>query len=423
METTDQKPVIYDQQSINLNKFVIDNNYYGDPSQQDVYPEDGNKMDTDENYDDNEDEYSGEGEDGDMVMIEEEAYDDLIKESQNLNGKISKDDFNLLKVIGQGSYGKVFLVQHKKTGETFAMKVLKKEELIKRNQIEHTMTERRILERIKHPFIVSLQYSFQTKRKLYFVLDYCPGGELFFYLQNIGRFKEKTACFYASNILFGIEELHKHDVIYRDLKPENVLIGFDGYAKITDFGLSKENIQGNSDAHSFCGTPEYLAPEILKKTGHGKAADWWSFGAIIYEMLVGVPPFYTKNRQKLYNNIKNAELKLEDWLSDSAKDILTKLLVKNPEDRLGAGENDAQDIKSHPWFANISWEDIYNKTQKPPYTPQLDDMADVKHFCTGFTKIDPYGSYNEEHPLSLPDDPNSGGKWNGFSYDPDNQLD
>lgn len=355
-------------------------------------------------------------------MVEDEDYNEVLKEAEEEKGKINKDDFNLLRVIGQGSYGKVFLVKHKSTGIIYAMKVLKKDELQKRNQVEHTMTERRILERIKHPFIVSLQFSFQTNKKLYFVLDYCPGGELFFYLQNIGRFKEKTACFYASNILFGIEELHKHDIIYRDLKPENVLIGFDGYAKITDFGLSKENIQGNSEAHSFCGTPEYLAPEILKKTGHGKAADWWSFGAIIYEMLVGVPPFYTKNRQKLYNNIKNAELKLEDWLSDSAKDLLTKLLTKDPEERLGSGENDSQDIKNHPWFAAISWEDIYNKTQKPPYTPQLDDENDVKHFASDFTKTDPLGSYNEGMPSSLPENEASDTKWAGFSYDPDNPL-
>lgn len=349
-------------------------------------------------------------------------YSELVKQTQATTGKTTKDDFTLLKVIGQGSYGKVFLVQHKKTGLTHAMKMLKKDELKKRNQVEHTMTERRILEKIKHPFIVSLQYSFQSKEKLYFVLDYCPGGELFFYLQNIGRFKEKTACFYASNILFGIEELHRHDIIYRDLKPENVLIGYDGYAKITDFGLSKENIQGNSDAHSFCGTPEYLAPEILTKTGHGKAADWWSFGAIIYEMLVGVPPFYTKNRQKLYQNIKSADLKLEDWLSDNAKDLLSKLLIKDPNKRLGGGESDAEDIKKHPWFANISWEDIYNKTQKPPYTPQLDSPDDVKHFCPGFTKIDPYGSYEDGHLYSPPDDPNSESKWNGFSYEPENEF-
>ena len=247
MESKNQSAVIYNQNGINLNQFVVNDNYYKDPSKDDNHDED---MDDDYVYDDV-DEYSGEGEDDDMIMVEDPDYNELVKETQEKYGKTNKDDFNLLRVIGQGSYGKVFLVKHKTTKVVYAMKVLKKEELLKRNQFEHTMAERRILEKIRHPFIVSLQYSFQTNRKLYFVLDYCPGGELFFYLQNIGRFKEKTACFYAANILFGIEELHKHNIIYRDLKPENVLIGFDGYAKITDFGLSKENVQGNTDAHSF----------------------------------------------------------------------------------------------------------------------------------------------------------------------------
>ena len=190
------------------------------------------------------------------------------------------------------------------------------------------------------------------------MLDYCPGGELFFYLQNIGKFKEETARFYASNILLGIAALHRENVVYRDLKPENVLIGADGYAKITDFGLSKEDITGHTEANSFCGTPEYLAPETLHRTGHGKAADWWSFGAIIYEMLTGLPPFYSKDRQKLYNNIKFGELKLQPWLSDSAKDLFTRILVKDPMERLGSGERDAEEIKEHPWFESINWDDI-----------------------------------------------------------------
>lgn len=244
----EQKAVIYSSGAFNLNTFVVSSNFFGNPNHPDAYPEEeidkaGRKIvDLDVAIE--------EDDDNDMEMIEED-YQNIIEEQQQMTGKTKKEEFKKLKVIGQGSYGKVFLVQHISTGVTYAMKVLKKEELKKRNQVEHTMAERRILEKIRHPFIVSLQYSFQSQRKLYFVLDYCPGGELFFYLQNIGRFKEKTACFYASNILFGIEELHRYDIIYRDLKPENVLIGYDGYAKITDFGLSKENIKGNDEAHSF----------------------------------------------------------------------------------------------------------------------------------------------------------------------------
>ena len=200
----------------------------------------------------------------------------------------------MLSVIGKGSYGKVLLVKKNDTDVLYAMKVLKKAEIIKRNQFEHTMAERRILETVHSPFIVKMDYAFQSETKLFFLLDYCPGGELFFYLSQIGRFKEDAARFYASNILLALEHLHQKNIIYRDLKPENVLVGKDGYIKLTDFGLSKENIQGDKEAMSLCGTAEYLSPEILLKKGHGKATDWWSFGAIIYEMLCGLPPFYSK---------------------------------------------------------------------------------------------------------------------------------
>lgn len=174
---------------------------------------------------------------------------------------------------------------------------------------------------------------------MHFCLEYCPGGELFFYLSQIGRFKEDAARFYASNILLALEHLHAKNILYRDLKPENVLVGADGYIKLTDFGLSKENISGHKDAKSMCGTAEYLSPEILKKEGHGKASDWWSFGAIIYEMLVGLPPFYSKDRTKLYNNIKNEDPKVDfPFLSADAIDLCAKLLIKDPASRLGSGE-------------------------------------------------------------------------------------
>lgn len=329
------------------------------------------------------------------------------------NKKYTPDDFERIKVIGVGSYGKVYLVRKilqpatetspAITGDRYAMKVLKKSELRKRKQVEHTMSERRILEKIRHPFVVGLHCAFQTEDKLYFVLDYCPGGELFFYIQHFEFFPEKIARFYASNILLGLEVLHDNNIVYRDLKPENVLIGKDGYAKITDFGLSKENIQGNQQATSFCGTPEYLAPETLLRKGTGKAADWWSFGAIVYEMLTGLPPYYDKNRQELYNNIKNMEIDFlndkgleQKGVSDEAKDLLSKLLVKDPAQRLGGGERDAKDIKEHPWFSsqNLDWDAIFDKTEKPPYVPNLQNDDDVDHFDEQFTKMDPHGSYN-----------------------------
>jgi len=332
---------------------------------------------------------------------------------KNNNRKYTVEDFKRKHVIGKGSYGKVYLVrkiiQHKTDtqdeveGDLYAMKVLKKEELRKRKQVEHTKSERRILEKIHHPFVVGLHCAFQTKEKLYFVLDYWPGGELFFYIQNFHWFPEKIARFYASNILLGLEVLHSNNIVYRDLKPENVLIDKDGYAKITDFGLSKENIQGNQQATSFWGTPEYLAPETLLRTGTGKASDWWSFGAIIYEMLAGLPPFYDKNRQELYNNIKNMEIDFlndsslnEKGVSDEGKDLLSKLLVKDPSKRLGGGDRDAEEIKEHPWFKNNynDFSTIMDKTEKPPYIPNLPNDDDVGHFDEQFTKMDPDSSYN-----------------------------
>lgn len=176
------------------------------------------------------------------------------------------------------------------------MKVLKKEKIRQHKQSEHILTERRILEKIKHPFIVELKYAFKDRNKLYLVLDYCPGGDLFFYLRTLRRFREPIAVFYASCVLLALTALHENDIVYRDLKPENILIDSQGFAILTDFGLSKENM-AFEQAKSFCGTPEYLAPEVLKdaKGGYGRQCDWWSFGCVIYEMLTGTPPFYSKN--------------------------------------------------------------------------------------------------------------------------------
>jgi len=204
------------------------------------------------------------------------------------------------------------------------------------------MAERRILvsanydvyllqQSVNHPFVVKMDYAFQSENKLFFCLEYCPGGELFFYLSQIGRFKQDAARFYAANILLALEHLHSKDILYRDLKPENVLVGSDGYIKLTDFGLSKENISGMKDAKSLCGTAEYLSPEILQRQGHGKATDWWSFGAIIYEMLVGLPPFYSKDRDKLYQNIKYGDPRMDyEFLTPEARDLCSRLLIKDP---------------------------------------------------------------------------------------------
>merc|ERR1712232_567772 len=251
----------------------------------------------------------------------------------------------------------------------FAMKMLRKENVIKRNQVEHTKTERNVLEAVSHPFIVNLVYAFQTPKKLYFVLEFCPGGELFYHLSRAGRFSESRCRFYASELLLAIEYLHSLNIIYRDLKPENILLDADGHVKLTDFGLSKEGIEDNFSAKSMCGTPEYLAPEILDKKGHGKAVDWYSLGALTYEMLTGLPPYYTKDREKLFDRIRRGELSYPTYVTANAKDLLQRMLLRNPDQRLGGGARGQEDIKGHPFFAGLDWAAVYAKQIPPPFVP------------------------------------------------------
>eukprot|EP01016_Furgasonia_blochmanni_P007664 TRINITY_DN1306_c0_g4_i1.p1 TRINITY_DN1306_c0_g4~~TRINITY_DN1306_c0_g4_i1.p1 ORF type:complete len:297 (+),score=57.83 TRINITY_DN1306_c0_g4_i1:183-1073(+) len=264
-----------------------------------------------------------------------------------------------------------------------------------------------------HPFIVKLAYAFQNERKLYFALEYCPGGELFNVLQKKRRFSEDVARFYAAQIVLALEHLHSKDVVYRDLKPENVLIDKDGYIRITDFGLSKENIQGNKGANSVCGTPEYLAPEVLFKMGHGKAVDWWTLGAILYEMLTGLPPFYTSSREELFERIKFGALKYPSYLSPEVRDLMEGLFRKDPERRLGGGEDDARPIKTHSWFASIDWDAILQKKLRAPFVPVLKSELDVSNFDAEFTEI-PLDSFNESTFDSLKIK-----NFDGFSYDCD----
>jgi len=300
----------------------------------------------------------------------------------------SLDSFKMIKVIGKGSFGKVFLVREKQTNEMFALKVLKKDNIIKRNQVEHTKTERSVLGYVKHPFIVGLNMAFQSKDKLYFVLDYCAGGELFFHLGKVGKFSEQRACFYAAEITLAIDYVHDLDIVYRDLKPENVLLDSRGHVRLTDFGLSKEGIsKSSSGANSFCGTPEYLAPEILNRQGHGRAVDWWSLGALLYEMLTGLPPFYCRDREKLFEKIRRGTLEYPKYLSSRAQQILRGLLTKDPQRRLGSGPSDADDIKAQDFFADLNWERLMRGEVAPPWDPQINGSLDTSQFDHEFTNM------------------------------------
>mmetsp|Transcript_5536 Transcript_5536/g.11380 ORF Transcript_5536/g.11380 Transcript_5536/m.11380 type:complete len:583 (+) Transcript_5536:118-1866(+) len=300
---------------------------------------------------------------------------------------VGPEDFQLLKVIGRGSFGKVMMVRKKGDSDknrVYAMKVLRKEAIIKRNQVEHTKAEREILEEIKHPFLMGLHFAFQTESKLYLVMDYLTGGELFFHLKNDRRFRESRARFYTAEIALGLGHLHSKNIIYRDLKPENILLDSDGHIKLTDFGLSKRYTEG-TQAQTFCGTPEYLAPEVITGVGHGKEVDWWSLGILLFEMLVGLPPFYSENVSLMYNLIQVGELRIPSFVSRPAATIISGLLQRDPVDRLGYGPEDVEDVKAAEFFHNLNWEALYNKEIEPEFVPRTKGAMDTSNFDTEFT--------------------------------------
>lgn len=282
------------------------------------------------------------------------------------HSKVGPKDFIILNQLGKGSFGCVYLVQKKDTKDKFAIKVLNKAVIFQRKLERYAFTERNILMKIDNPFIVKLHYAFQTPEKLVLVLDYCPYGDLAMVLQREKTFTESVARFYICEIILALEELHSKNIIFRDLKPDNILIDYTGHIKLTDFGLSKENVAHGTMAKSFCGSAAYFAPEMVKREGHTKSIDWYVLGAILYEMLVGIPPFYSNNRADLFVNIKKAPIEFKEYMSEEAKDLITKLLIRNPKKRLGSGKSDAGEIKQHMFFENVDWAQVYNRELVPP---------------------------------------------------------
>ena len=280
--------------------------------------------------------------------------------------RITPSSFVCLAMLGKGSFGEVYLVQKINTQEKFAMKVLRKERIMSQNLLKYAMAERNVLSLSNHPFIVKLNYAFQTSSKLFLILDYCSGGDLGKHLFFEKRFEEKRAKFYICEVLLALENLHKRDIIFRDLKPDNVVLDEEGHCKLTDFGLSKEGVFDSTGAKSFCGSIAYLAPEMLKKQGHGKAVDWYLLGVLFYEMLVGITPYFTGKKEEIFYNIEYGELKIPDYISEKANNLLRRLLERDPNKRLGGGAKDAQEIKEHPYFQDVDWDLIYNKKIKPP---------------------------------------------------------
>ena len=306
----------------------------------------------------------------DKNKIVDQTLPDNIHSQLNLNSieeeRISPSSFICLAQLGKGSFGEVYLVQKINTKEKFAMKVLRKERIMGQNLLKYAIAERNVLSLSNHPFIVKLNFAFQTSSKLFLILEYCCNGDLAKHLLYEKRFSESRAKFYICEVLLALENLHQRDIIFRDLKPDNVVLDEQGHCKLTDFGLSKEGVTENQSASSFCGSIAYLAPEMLKKQGHGKAVDWYLLGVLLYEMLVGITPFFTNRKEDIFHNIEFEELKIPEFIKEDTASLLRGLLQKDPWKRLGGSNRDAEEIKEHPYFKDVNWDDVYNKRITPP---------------------------------------------------------
>ncbi|XP_035900416.1 ribosomal protein S6 kinase 2 beta-like isoform X2 [Anopheles stephensi] len=334
--------------------------------------------------------YAGTGESGGNGGDEHEIdIRDIIREGHE---KADPSQFELLKVLGEGSFGKVFLVRKIvgiDAGTLYAMKVLKKATLKVKDRVRST-NERNILADVGHAFIVKLHYAFQTPGKLYLILDFLRGGDLFTRLSKEVMFTEEDVKFYLAELALALNHLHSIGIIYRDLKPENILLDQDGHIALTDFGLSKQPLDG-SKTYSFCGTVEYMAPEVVNRKGHTFAADWWSFGVLMFEMLTGNLPFHGSNRNDTMNQILKTKLGMPENLSPEAQSLLRALFKRNPQNRLGAGPNGIDDIKRHEFFANVDWDAFERKEVRPPFIPAV-SRDDAFYFDPEYTNKSPKDS-------------------------------
>ena len=332
---------------------------------------------------------------------------------------VSIEHFSLLKVLGRGSFGKVMLVRccsqalRGSYGKLFAMKSLQKRKIFKLKQFEHVLTERSVALNIQHPFLVNLCYAFQTAEKLYLVLEFMGGGDVFHWLQEAGTFSASRVRLYAAEIILGLGELHSKDIIFRDLKPENLMLDLEGHIHITDFGLAKANVSGIGEeggARTLCGSPEYVAPEILRGRRHGKAVDWWSLGCVLYEMLYGTPPFYSTNKRQMFEQTLRAPVRLPASAPESTRSLILGLLQRDVAKRLGSGETaglaaqgggdaaatrvpgdevsmgDAQQLQAHRYFSNVDWDRVLQRGYSPEFKPPAPtSLGETNNFDTVFT--------------------------------------
>uniref|UniRef100_A0A668AD43 Protein kinase C n=1 Tax=Myripristis murdjan TaxID=586833 RepID=A0A668AD43_9TELE len=315
-----------------------------------------------------------------------------IEEPQQQARRLGISNFTFLQVLGKGSFGKVMLARLNGKDQVFAVKVLKKDIILQDDDVECTMTEKRVLSLARcHPYLTQLYCCFQTPDRLFFVMEFVNGGDLMFHIQKSRKFEEARARFYTAEITSALMFLHSKGIIYRDLKLDNVLLDKDGHCKLADFGMCKEGMFDGVATGTFCGTPDYIAPEILQEMLYGSSVDWWALGVLLYEMLSGHAPFEAENEDDLFESILNEEIVYASWLSTEAVNILKAFLTKNPARRLGcvASEGGESAVTSHAFFSGIDWDKLNRRELEPPFKPRIKTAEDVNNFDPDFTQEEP----------------------------------
>lgn len=312
------------------------------------------------------------------VLIKKQA-EFLVRWDNPPKANATMEDFDRIKTLGKGAFGRVILVKHKGNGNYFALKVLSKLEIIKSKQIENALNEKKILACVEFPFLIFLAYSFKDNSYLYMVLEFVIGGEMFTLLRNMRRFPDNLVKFYGAQVIMAFEYLHYLSIAYRDLKPENILLNIDGYLKVVDMGFAKM-IPKDKRTWTLCGTPDYMAPEIIMNKGYHCAVDWWAFGVLLYEMTAGFPPFMHQDQMKTFEHIISGKVKFTSSFSADLKDLIRNLVQVDLSRRFGNLKNGVADIKQHKYYADIDWMDVYNKVPKAPYKPKCKGPDDTSCF-------------------------------------------
>ncbi|CCI46000.1 unnamed protein product [Albugo candida] len=329
---------------------------------------------------------------GRRELNDTQTYHVAFKNRYQKNLALGPRDFEFVKVLGRGAFAKVYMVRGRGANQDkwYALKAYNKQAIMQKNQAQYIYTEKKALQACSdHPYIVSLYYAFQSRDRLFLVMEYCGGGDLLSVLTRRRVFSEPEAAFYIGEIALALTHLHSKNIVFRDLKPENVVMDLDGHCLLTDFGISKNGIKDQTSANTFCGSPMYLAPEMLLRSGHGFALDWYSVGALLFELLTGLPPFYANNKKQLFQNILRGNLVLPDYLSDNARNLIQRLLHRDPNKRLGSGPSGDQEIFNHPFFDGLDWKLLRKRKLQPPFRPVVDknmvSVPDTSNFPRAFT--------------------------------------